>query len=165
MELLWKRWWAKRGGLLQASTLAVKPVAVTNPAITAPVHQPLFAGLNLQVWWPKLLWLSDGVCETEEVAWVYGAVGSSQLTCARATLCQACCLEPVLRQSALLHDLTLHDITALHGKLGQERRLWIAFCTRAGQNPRLRLAHMSDAAYTGNLSKKVNLLLRLTYTH
>ena len=30
---------------------------------------------------------------------------------------------PVLRQSALLHDLTLHDITALHGKLGQEKRL------------------------------------------
>ena len=47
-------------------------------------------------------------------------------------LCQARRLEPpVLRQSALLHDLTLHDITALHGKLGQEKRLWIAFCTRA----------------------------------
>ena len=48
----------------------------------------------------------------------------------RTALCQDQRLEPVLRQSALVHDLTLHDRTALRWKLEQEKRLWIAFCTR-----------------------------------
>ena len=98
-------------------------------------------------------------------------IGLRQLHYARlatllATLCQACCPEPVLRLGALLHDLTLHDITALQGEIGARKEaLNCILYTRASQNPRLRLAYMSDTTYTGNLSKKVNLLLRLTYTH
>ena len=139
--------------MVQGSTLAVTPMPVTDstiqsfrywssPSIKSSIKEGLRESLCLVLRkkLPKnnfLGWLSSAesvwdIASAWRLSDYMGPSWVSQSTWAppRTALCQDQRLEPVLRQSALVHDLTLHDRTALRWKLEQEKRLWIAFCTR-----------------------------------
>ena len=139
--------------MVQGSTLAVTPMPVTDstiqsfrywssPSIKSSIKEGLRESLCLVLRkkLPKnnfLGWLSSAesvwdIASAWRLSDYMGPswVSQSTLPPPCTALCQDQRLEPVLRQSALVHDLTLHDRTALRWKLEQEKRLWIAFCTR-----------------------------------
>ena len=111
--------------------------SATDPA--RPSNQASKRGcVNLYVWYKEkssqknnfLGWLSSAesvwdIASAWRLSDYMGPSWVSQSTCPppRTALCQDQRLEPVLRQSALVHDLTLHDRTALRWKLEQEKRL------------------------------------------